>query len=59
MMLGFKHAAPALDEPKSARLEVRTKPSVKDIIHRAATLNGVDVSSFIVSAAYKCGPVSD
>jgi len=51
-MLSFEDAALAVDEPKSARLEARTQPSVKDTIHRAATLTGVDVSSFVVSAAY-------
>jgi uncharacterized protein (DUF1778 family) len=52
MMIAFEDSTAAVDEPKSARLEARTQPSVKDIIHRAATLNGVDVSSFIVSAAF-------
>lgn len=51
-MLAFEDTTAAVDEPKSARLEARTQPSVKDTIHRAATLNGVDVSSFVVSAAY-------
>jgi uncharacterized protein (DUF1778 family) len=40
------------DEPKSARLEARAQPSVKDAIQRAATLNGVDLSAFMVNAAY-------
>lgn len=51
-MLAFEYTTVAVDEPKSARLEARTQPSVKDTINRAATLNGVDVSSFVVSAAY-------
>ena len=51
-MLTFEDTTAAVDEPKSARLEARTQPSVKDTINRAATLNGVDVSSFVVSAAY-------
>ena len=51
-MLAFEDATASVDEPKSARLEARTQPSVKDTINRAATLNGVDVSSFVVSAAY-------
>ncbi len=51
-MLAFQDTTATVDEPKSARLEARTQPSVKDTISRAATLNGVDVSSFIVSAAY-------
>jgi len=51
--MAFQDTTAAVDEPKSARLEARTQPSVKDAIHRAATLSGVDVSSFVVSAAYK------
>jgi len=51
-MEAFENTTGKLDEPKSARLEARTQPSVKEIIHQAATLNGVDVSSFVVSAAY-------
>ena len=41
-----------VDESKRARLEARTQPSVKEVIHRAAALNGVDVNSFVVNAAY-------
>ncbi|MYA88161.1 MAG: DUF1778 domain-containing protein [Boseongicola sp. SB0662_bin_57] len=52
-MLAFEDSTVTVDEPKSARLEARTKPSVKDAISRAATLNGVEVSSFVVSAAYR------
>lgn len=52
-MLVFEDSTLAVDEPKSARLEARTQPSVKDAIQRAATLNGVEVSSFVVSAAYE------
>lgn len=51
-MLGFEDTTAVVNEPKSARLEARTQPSVKEIIHRAAILNGVEVSSFIVNAAY-------
>ena len=52
-MMAFEDTTAAVDEPKSARLEARTQPSVKDAIHRAATLSGVDVSSFVVSSAYQ------
>jgi len=51
-MVAFADTTATVDEPKSARLEARTQPSVKDTIHRAAALSGVDVSSFVVSAAY-------
>lgn len=50
-MSGFAENAAPFDEPKSARLEARTQPSVKDVILRAAALSGVDVSSFVVNAA--------
>lgn len=49
----FEGITTAADEPKSARLEARTQPLVKEVIARAAALNGVDTSSFIVNAAYK------
>ena len=52
-MLAFEDATASFDEPKSARLEARTKPSVKDAINQAAMLNGTDVSAFVVNAAYK------
>ena len=51
-MRAFDDSATTSDEPKSARLEARAQPSVKDAIQRAATLNGVDLSAFVVSAAY-------
>ena len=51
--MAFENSTAAIDEPKSARLEARTQPSVKEMIARAATLSGVEVSSFVVSAAYK------
>lgn len=51
-MLAFQDTTVAVDEPESAHLEARTQPSVKDTINRAATLNGVNVGSFVVSAAY-------
>lgn len=52
-MFAFEDKTNAVDEPKSVRIEARTQRSVKDTITRAATLNGVDMSSFIVSAAYE------
>lgn len=52
-MFAFEDSTASLDEPKSARLEARTQPSVKDLIGRAAALSGVEVSAFVISAAYK------
>ena len=52
-MLAHKNGTIAVGEPKSARLEARTQPSVKDTIRRAATLSGVEVSSLVVSAAHR------
>ena len=51
-MLAFEDMTASFDEPKSARLEARTRPSVKNAINQAAMLNGTDVGSFVVSAAY-------
>jgi uncharacterized protein (DUF1778 family) len=52
-MLQFKDAAEALEEPKSARMEQRTKPHVKATIEQAAALMGVDATSFVTNAAYE------
>lgn len=57
-MLAFEDSTGAVNEPKSARLEARTQPSVKDAISRAATLSGVEVSAFVVSAAYKAAQMT-
>jgi len=47
------HAAiEAIDEPRSARMDQRTKPSVKASIEAAADLMGVDASAFVVMSAY-------
>ena len=50
-MMGFHDSAAALNEPKTARMEQRTKPSVKAQIQQAAALLGVDETTFVVSAA--------
>ncbi len=51
-MLPFTDHVSALDEPKTARMEQRTKPHVKAEIARAAALLGVDETTFVTSAAY-------
>jgi hypothetical protein len=46
------HAAiDAIDEPCSARMDQRTKPSVKASIEAAADLMGVEASAFVVMSA--------
>ena len=50
-MLKFTVPAAAVDEPKTARLEQRAKPSVKAAIQQAAALLGVDETTFVLSAA--------
>ena len=52
-MLQFKDSTGALDEPKSARMEQRTKPHVKATIDLAAALLGVDSTAFVINAAYE------
>lgn len=52
-MLAFRDTTADVREPKSARLEQRTKPRVKEIIERAASTLGVDTSDFVISAAYR------
>ena len=50
---GSAHAAiEAIDEPRSARMDQRTKPSVKASIEAAADLMGIEASAFVVMAAY-------
>ena len=47
------HAAiDAIDEPRSARMDQRTKPSVKASIEAAADLMGIEASAFVVMSAY-------
>ena len=50
-MLSFHDGAAAINEPRTARMEQRTKPSVKAQIQQAAALLGVDETTFVVSAA--------
>ncbi len=51
-MLAFHDHTAAIDEPKTARMEQRTKPHIKAAIHDAAALLGVDETTFVTSAAY-------
>ena len=47
------HAAiEAIDEPRSARMDQRTKPSVKASIEAAADLMGIEASAFVAMSAY-------
>ena len=50
-MLNFNDHAVAIDEPKTARMEQRTKPHVKAQIQRAAALLGIDETTFVTSVA--------
>ena len=45
-------AIDAINEPRSARMDQRTKPSVKASIEAAADLMGIEASAFVVMAAY-------
>ena len=45
-------AIEAIDEPRSARMDQRTKPSVKASIEAAADLMGIEASAFVVMTAY-------
>ena len=40
-MLAFKDITVDIDEPSNARMNFRTKPRIKDAIHRAAALSGM------------------
>lgn len=50
-MLNFNDITATIDEPRTARMEQRTKPSAKAQIQQAATLLGVDDTTFITSVA--------
>lgn len=50
-MLSFHDNAAAIAEPKTARMEQRTKPSVKAQIQQAVALLGIDETTFVVNAA--------
>lgn len=52
-MLRFSDITKAIDEPKNARMEQRTKPHVKAVIQEAAALLGVDETTFITGVAYE------
>ncbi len=52
-MLMFDDKISRLEGPKDARMELRTKKAVKDMIHHAALMSGVDDSVFALNAAYK------
>ncbi len=52
-MLAFSDATAEVREKKTARLEQRTKPRVKETIERAAAVIGVDASDFVTDAAYR------
>ena len=51
-MLNFHDSAAAIKEPKTARMEQRTKPYVKAQIQQAAALLGIDETTFVTSAAF-------
>ena len=52
-MLAFTDTSARIDEPKTARMEQRTKPHVKAEIQRAAVLLGMDETTFVTSVAYE------
>ncbi|GAB4526669.1 MAG: hypothetical protein Kow00133_15510 [Amphiplicatus sp.] len=49
----FSDRTAIVDEPKTARMEQRTKPHVKATIQQAAALLGVDETAFVTNAAYE------
>jgi uncharacterized protein (DUF1778 family) len=51
-MRAFQDATRDVDQPASERMNFRTKPHIKEAIHQAAALSGVDDSVFTMSAAY-------
>lgn len=51
------HSMTTLEETlkttKSARLEIKTTDFAKELIKRAATLQGLDMTSFIIASAFE------
>ena len=52
-MQSHRDSTGMIDEPRSARMEQRTKPHVKQEIQRAAALMGIDETAFVTGAAYE------
>ncbi|AYD04889.1 DUF1778 domain-containing protein [Neorhizobium sp. NCHU2750] len=52
-MHSLKDITGDIDEPNNARMNFRTKARIKDAIHRAAALSGMDDSTFTMNAAYR------
>ncbi|MYH46216.1 MAG: DUF1778 domain-containing protein [Gammaproteobacteria bacterium] len=50
-MLNLTNLAADIEEPRSARMEQRTKPAIKAQIQQAAALLGVDETTFVTSVA--------
>lgn len=52
-MLAFEDQTQTIEERRTARMNFRTQPRVKDTIQRAAAMSGVDDSVFAMNAAYR------
>lgn len=52
-MAAFEDRTQAIEERRTARMNFRTQPRVKEAIQRAAALAGVDDSVFAMNAAYR------
>ena len=42
-----------LKAPKNARLELKTTDAAKEFIRKAASISGLDMTSFIISSAFE------
>ena len=51
-MQTWGHVRLYFDEPRTARMDQRTKPSVKASIEAAANMMGIEASAFVVMSAY-------
>jgi uncharacterized protein (DUF1778 family) len=52
-MLTYVRRTDAITERKSARMEQRVKPRVKQTIEEAAMMLGIDVAEFVANEAYR------
>lgn len=51
-MLAFEDKTQSVPEERTARMNFRTQPRIKEAIARAAALSGVDETAFTISSAY-------
>ena len=52
-MLPYHDQTATLSGTKSARMEQRVKPHIKEVIEQAAGILGIDAAAFVINEAYR------